>query len=168
MLCAPPNKMVFFVRTLSNGSMIIGNLTIYTGMLKKYVAFGGLMHKASSGKLCALHWTFIMLRVGITLESKRKATFKLSDPIDRDQDSRPKEFTLGFGSKVWQDEVTIMYHHFQVDSHQSQLRNMLLVARVTNLQAWKLNIELKNKVHYRVFWTPSFLHLDPNIHPSVL
>ena len=63
-------------------------------------------------------------RVVCTRLQDQKKTPKPSDPIGREQNSRPKEFTLGFESKVWRNEMALMWRHFAATS---SLKKILLL-----------------------------------------
>ena len=76
-------------------------------------------------------------------------TLKRSDPTGGDQKSGPREFTLGFGSKVWENEVVPMWHHFPAKYLWSSFKKILLFLGY--------NLESKNKVYQRVLLTSKFV-----------
>lgn len=78
----------------------------------------------------------LKLRVGFHLGPRPKKPKKLSDPISQEQNFGPKEFPLRFTSKVWENEMTLMWRHFPIISRWSTLKKIDLIL-------WKLIYKLE-------------------------
>ena len=78
-----------------------------------------------------------------TLGSNHEETQKLTS-IGREQNLGPKEFRVGFGSKVWKNEATLMMHFFPTKSY----RSLLKIKSILEKPIFKLgsNVEFECKV----------------------
>ena len=61
----------------------------------------------------------------VILGSKTKEIMQLSNLLGQEQSFGPKKFKLGYGSKVWRNEVVKKWHHMPAKSWQSLLKEIL-------------------------------------------
>ena len=109
------------------------------------------------------------MRRGFTQGSKTKEISKLSHPIGREHDLWSKEFTLGFGFQLWEEQMNTCWRCiiFPSKSCLSPLEKILLLVWETSAQAWGPILSSKVRYTYVVFWAPSFLDMDLDGKPDL-
>ena len=65
-------------------------------------------------------------------------------PIGREQNHGSKEFTLGYWSKVWKNDVALMWHHFPSKCGWFHLKRVIFLVGETNSKVGS-SLESKNK-----------------------
>ena len=124
------------------------------------IATNGLQMKQKRG-----HWTETEQRewVGFRVENLGWVYTRVQaqwHPIGREQDHGSKEFMLGSWSKIWKNDVALMWHHFPSKCRRFHFKRVIVLVWETNSKVGS-SLESENKVCLRVFWTTSFL--DPNL-----
>ena len=65
---------------------------------------------------------------GCTEGSKTRESPKLSESHDQAQNFEPEESKLGSGSKVWKNDIALMWHHFPAKYQKSSLNKIHLLS----------------------------------------